>query len=182
MENRDGVSRKFQDNALHSSGGICSAMVRSVSKYFQAGEKAYPTKVEVNVGKSKVEFAVVACDSCNGTNPPTWFKGEVVFQFPKGYLEQANAATVEDTIGQLFTITHNDQQQAQTGQPSGQEQQPAQGQPQTQTQTIELGQTIEQVQSILGQPEKVVNLGAKQIYLYKDLKVTFLNGKVSEVQ
>jgi len=97
-------------------------------------------------------------------------------------LEQANAATVEDTIGQLFTITDNDQQQAQTGQPSGQEQQPAQGQPQTQTQTIELGQTIEQVQSILGQPEKVVNLGAKQIYLYKDLKVTFLNGKVSEVQ
>jgi hypothetical protein len=27
-----------------------------------------------------------------------------------------------------------------------------------------------------------VNLGAKQIWVYKDLKVTFLNGKVSDVQ
>ncbi len=34
----------------------------------------------------------------------------------------------------------------------------------------------------LGQPEKIVNLGPKQIYVYKDLKVTFLKGKVSDVQ
>ena len=34
----------------------------------------------------------------------------------------------------------------------------------------------------LGQPEKIVNLGAKQIYVYKDLKVTFVKGKVSDVQ
>jgi hypothetical protein len=27
-----------------------------------------------------------------------------------------------------------------------------------------------------------VNLGEKQIYLYKDLKITFINGKVSDVQ
>ena len=33
-----------------------------------------------------------------------------------------------------------------------------------------------------GQPEKTVNLGSKQIYVYKDLKVTFVNGKVSDVQ
>lgn len=27
-----------------------------------------------------------------------------------------------------------------------------------------------------------VNLGAKQIYIYEDLKITFMNGKVSDVQ
>jgi hypothetical protein len=27
-----------------------------------------------------------------------------------------------------------------------------------------------------------VNLGTKQIYVYKDLKVTFVNGKVTDVQ
>ena len=42
--------------------------------------------------------------------------------------------------------------------------------------------TIDQVQQALGAPLKTVNLGAKQIYVYKDLKITFLNGKVSDVQ
>jgi hypothetical protein len=27
-----------------------------------------------------------------------------------------------------------------------------------------------------------VNLGTKQLYIYKDMKVTFVNGKVSDVQ
>ena len=42
--------------------------------------------------------------------------------------------------------------------------------------------TMDQVQGSLGQPSKVVNLGPKQIYVYKDLKVTFLNGRVVDVQ
>ncbi len=44
------------------------------------------------------------------------------------------------------------------------------------------GQTTDQVQSALGKPDKIVNLGSRQIYVYKDLKVTFVNGKVSDVQ
>ena len=47
---------------------------------------------------------------------------------------------------------------------------------------IELGQTKEQVQAMLGQPEKVVSLGTKDIFVYKDLKITFMGGKVSDVQ
>jgi hypothetical protein len=34
----------------------------------------------------------------------------------------------------------------------------------------------------MGQPQKTVNLGPKQIYVYKDLKITFVNGKVADVQ
>jgi hypothetical protein len=47
---------------------------------------------------------------------------------------------------------------------------------------IEKGQTPDQVKAALGQPDKMINLGAKQIWVYKDIKVTFLNGKVSDVQ
>ena len=42
--------------------------------------------------------------------------------------------------------------------------------------------TPDQVQAAIGKPDKMVNLGSKQIYVYKDLKVTFVNGKVSDVQ
>lgn len=44
------------------------------------------------------------------------------------------------------------------------------------------GQTIEQVVAALGQPQKKAKVGTKDIYYYKDLKVTFVNGKVKDVQ
>ena len=48
--------------------------------------------------------------------------------------------------------------------------------------TVAIGQTTDEVVAILGQPEKILNLGAKQIYVYKDLKVTFVKGKVTDAQ
>jgi len=48
--------------------------------------------------------------------------------------------------------------------------------------TVSLGQTPKQVVAILGQPLKRAGVGARDIYLYKDLKVTFLKGKVEDIQ
>ena len=53
---------------------------------------------------------------------------------------------------------------------------------QAEPQTIQLGQTTDQVLAVLNKPEKIVNLGPKQIFVYRDLKVTFVDGKVSDVQ
>jgi hypothetical protein len=50
------------------------------------------------------------------------------------------------------------------------------------TVSIALGQTIAQVTAALGQPKSRVDLGAKQIYVYQDMKITFKAGKVSDVQ
>jgi hypothetical protein len=47
---------------------------------------------------------------------------------------------------------------------------------------ISLGQTVDQVTAALGQPKNVVDLGPKKIYVFKDMKVTFKDGKVSDVQ
>jgi hypothetical protein len=48
--------------------------------------------------------------------------------------------------------------------------------------TISLGQTKDQVAAIFGQPTKVVNLGTKEVDYYPDMKVTFVKGKVTDVQ
>jgi hypothetical protein len=88
-----------------------------------------------------------------------------------------------DTIAQVLTIDDSggNEQQGDGGQQyQGQEAQ-EQAPPQP-PQTIQLGQTFDEVTNALGQPVKIVNLGAKQIYVYKDLKVTFLKGKVADVQ
>jgi hypothetical protein len=176
---------KYQDNAFHPSVGFCAGMLKDVSRYFQTGEKVYPTKIDVNVNKAKVSFTVVACDSCSGTNPPTSMKGEVVFQFAKGYLEKAGVGDVEDAIGKVFLISDDSQQDDSQNQGNGSgqpQQQQAQTQQQPEPATVQLGMTTDQVQSILGKPKKIFNVDAKQIYVYQDVKVTFQNGKVADVQ
>jgi hypothetical protein len=168
---------------------------------FPSGDKVYPTKIEVNVAKDTVTMGIVACDTCNKTDPPTYNKAVVVFQFPKGSLTNASAGSVEDTIGQLLAISSDDQQggqqQGQGGQQGGGDQGAQQGgqdqqagaaaqQPtpaqQPDPQTIQLGQTPDQVQAALGKPDKDVKLGTKEIYIYKDMKITFRDGKVADVQ
>ena len=59
---------------------------------------------------------------------------------------------------------------------------PPADQPPPAPKTISVGQTPEQVIAALGQPEKIVKLAKKETYYYKDLKVIFMAGKVSDVQ
>jgi len=47
---------------------------------------------------------------------------------------------------------------------------------------IEVGQTIDQVVAALGQPLRTATVGAKKIYSYKDMKITFKDGKVVDIQ
>ncbi|MGA1988120.1 MAG: hypothetical protein ABSG72_17775 [Candidatus Sulfotelmatobacter sp.] len=202
------LTNKYEGGTVHPPSGLAVAGKKALlghfsqsegqtTKLFAKGDKVYPTKVDVNVDKDTVTLGIVACDTCNKTDPPTYNKANVVFQFPRGSLAKASAGDVEDTIGQLLSVSDDSQQQDQ-GQQGGQDQQqgaqgdqqqaaqqpaqPAAAAPAAEPQTIEKGQTTDQVQGSLGKPDKIVNLGAKQIWVYKDLKVTFLNGKVSDVQ
>ena len=200
------LTSKYEGGVVHGPSGLMVSGKKALlghfsqtqsegqtTKLFAKGDKVYPTKIEVNVAKDTVTMGIVACDTCNKTDPPTYNKANVVFVFPKGSLANASAGSVEDTIGQLLSISDasqdsgGDQQGAQQGgdqQGGGQQAQPAAQQPaaQAEPETIEKGQTTDQVQGSLGKPDKIVNLGAKQIWVYKDLKVTFVNGKVSDVQ
>jgi hypothetical protein len=198
------LATKYEGGTVHSPSGLAVMGRKSImgrfgkeqtTHLFAVGDKVYPSKIDVNLAKDSVSLSIVACDTCNKTDPPTYNKAQVVFQFPKGTLATAGAGQVEDTIGQVLSISSDDAQQGgdqggqqqggdQAAQPQGgQPQQPAaQEQPQAEPQSIEKGMTTDQVQAALGKPDKIVNLGTKQIYVYKDLKVTFLNGKVSDVQ
>jgi hypothetical protein len=160
------------------------------TRYFNKGEKVYPSTIAVDLKNEKIVFSVVACDTCNQTDPPTYYKGEVDFQFAAGYLEKADPSKVEDTIGEVFALDTSTAAAPAAAAPPDQPaaappDQPAAAQPPpapAAPASIELGQTTDQVVAALGQPDKVVKLGTKQIYVYKDLKVTFVNGKVTDVQ
>jgi hypothetical protein len=196
---------KYEGGAVHGPSGMSLLGRKSVmgrfgkeqtTHLFAVGDKVYPTKIDVNPTKDTVTMSIVACDTCNKTDPPTYNKAQVVFQFPRGSIAKAGAGEVEDVIGQLLSISDsqeegggndqqggNDQGGGNNGNAGGnggggQDQQQQQAEPQT----IEKGMTTDQVQQALGKPEKIVNLGAKQLYIYKDMKVTFIAGKVVDVQ
>ena len=204
------LANKYEGGTVHGPNGMMvsgkkallghfsqTASQGQTTKLFAKGDKVYPTKIEVSADKDTVTMGIVSCDTCNKVDPPTYNKANVVFVFPKGSLAKASAGEVEDTIGQLLSISEDTgqqdqggggqdqqggQQAGQGGQQGGQQAQQQQEAPQTEPQTIEKGQTTDQVQASLGKPDKIVNLGTKQIWVYKDLKVTFVNGKVSDVQ
>ena len=177
---------KFENGDLKRPGAFCVGMIgQQNTRYLSVGEKVYPLKMEVNLAKDKVAIAVIECDSCNGVNQESSYKGEVIFQFAKGTLEKTTVPQVEDMISQVLAIDEGGSQGGNDAQQQNQNAAPAQGQQADQAPappvSIQSGQTIDQVVAALGQPEKIVSLGAKQIYVYKDLKVTFENGKVKDV-
>ena len=198
---------KYENGTIKGPSGLALMGRKSImgkfgkeqtTHLFAVGDKVYPMRVDVNVAKDSVTLGIVACDKCNKTDPPTYNKALVVFEFPKGSLANASAGQVEDTIGQVFSISSDDAQQGDDkgGQQQGgdqgggqqqaaaqdQAQQPAAEQPAAEPASIEKGMTTDQVEAAMGKPEKKVTLGTKVIYYYKDMKVIFLSGKVSDVQ
>ena len=201
------VATKYQDGTVLSPSpstmGARGSFMGKVGKQqttrlFQVGERVYPSKIAVNLPKDQVTIGIIACDSCNNVSPTTYYKADVVFQFAKGTLATISRSQVEDTIAELLNIDDtpsdqgsgqggngngagnaNDEPRRNQGGGGGQAQQQA---PPPEPQQIEKGETPDQVKAVLGQPDKIINFGSKQIFIYKDLKVTFLNGKVLDVQ
>jgi hypothetical protein len=154
--------------------------------------KVYVLRVTPDPKKDRVSFIIMQCDPCNNAPQPSYFKAQVAFQFPQGYLSGADAGQIADVVAQVLVPDNagsdqNAQQPQQNAPPA-----PAQGGQQApvtsqdsvpqQTQTITKGQTEDQVIAAFGQPDKIVDLGAKKLYIYKDMKITFIGGKVVDVQ
>jgi hypothetical protein len=178
----------YQDGTLKPPNTMCKLSVAKVSKYINSGEKVYVTKIEIIQKDEKVIFSIVECDSCNNVQSASQMKSQIVFHYPKGYLEGgADAGQVGDIVGQVLTpdtSSGGDQQQAAGGDQGQQQQQaaPAAAPAQAPASVQIVGMTPDQVVETLGQPEKILNVGPKQIYVYKDMKVTFINGKAVDAQ
>ena len=201
-DHNEGMPTKYQDGTVHSPNSLMmkgrSSFLGKLGKtqttsFYQVGTKVYPTKIQVAADKDAVTMGIVSCDSCN--NSQGFYKADGVFQFAKGGLAKMSAPQVEDAISGLLAIEedNNDQGGQQGNNQGGNQQGGGQGNyqgggggqqqqaPQEPVQ-ITIGMTPDQVKAANGTPEKIVNLGAKQIYVYKDMKITFLGGKVADVQ
>jgi len=165
----------FENGRLSRPKGFLNGVMSSKRNSSQAapGDRFYI--YGIIVGDKDIGFKLMSVRPIQstrmGTSRNIFFKATPVFRYEEGALETADLAKLKKDFEQVFM-------------PEGQ----AQGTPgQTEASTkpaasIELGQTMDQVKAAFGQPEKIVNLGAKMIFTYKDLKVTFQDGKVIDVQ
>jgi hypothetical protein len=154
-----------RDGQIGEQGGAAIAFLNKTNtRVFKPGEKVYVT--DIKVGDDYVMLELMSCDMFgveqHGSTKQTRYKAALSFKFDGDSLQTLSADKVEAAISPVVAT------QAQAASAN--------------TKTVSLGQTEDEVKSALGAPDKVINLGPKVIYVYKDIKVIFENGKVSDVQ
>ena len=180
-----------------------AAGAAGTGREFVNGEKLYVTQITIDRAKDGVVFDLIS-DSYGDAGR---YKGTLRFQFPKGTVGSADLAVLDQTITQVFKIQPPDDANADAKQPANAAPAaapaapaaapaavadappppiapppPPPDEPAAPPKNIDLGMTKDQVVANFGQPERTAKVGAKEIYFYKDLKVTFVGGKVSDVQ
>ncbi len=152
------------------------------TRYYVTGEKFWVTRIDTLADGVVFTLFTDAVDDIR-------YYCTLKFVYPHGATPSADQ--VLSTVGEVLKVQQDDsaqggdqQQAAAGGQDQGQQQQAAQqeAQPAQPPPTIQLGQTEDEVVGMIGQPEKKIALGSKEIFVYKDIKVTFIGGKVADVQ
>jgi hypothetical protein len=181
-------------------GGVTDAANNGcTSRKFVAGEKFWVTGIALQ------KDGILVSTFSDPYNDIRYY-GEIKFSFPKGSVPPADAFV--KTVSEVFTVEPGDDKDkdAKTDQASGQAsgQAPAEAPAappaapaappmqaiapppppaDTPPPSIAIGQTKDQVVAGFGQPVRTAKLaGTKEIYFYKDMKVTFTAGKVSNVE
>ena len=154
-----------RDGQISEQGGAVAGLFAKVNtRVFKPGEKVYV--IGIKVGDDYVMLELLSCDMFDvvkmGSTRETRYKSALSFKFDKESLPTLDPEKIKAAIS--LVLATEAEAAAQN------------------TKTISLGQTPEQVKAILGEPEKIVNLGPKITYIYKDMKVIFQDGKVSDVQ
>jgi hypothetical protein len=176
-----------------------------VTRAFVTGEKFWLTKIDVrDTGKDKDKGVMLEfyTDAINDVR----YRGTLFVQFKSGLPSPEDALK---QVAEVITVAPSEDAKAEKTKPggvagtAGKAEAPAPEAaapeapapveapppaieapppPPAEPATVALGQTPDQVVAALGQPTKKAKIGTKEIYFYKDIKVTFLNGKVKDIQ
>lgn len=158
--------------------GLANQQANAIAqRKFVNGEKFWVTAYEVHADGVILLFY---SDPFGDTR----YYGKLKFPFQKGKFPAAD--DLMKTIAEVITVDAAQEAAApDTAAPTGGTDpgtNSPENAPQAAPKTIALGQTKDEVVGMFGQPQKIANLGAKEIYYYPDMKVTFVNGKVSNVE
>ena len=188
---------------LPGVGGTAGAAAGAAGagRDFVNGEKVFVTRIDIDRGKDAIIFNLISDAFDSGR-----YLASLKFEFPKGTVAKADLARVQPVIDEVFQIAPEDTSAAApaaTGggaAPAPPAAAPAQvpaappppppplpdipppPPPPADPVAIKVGQTIDQVVAAMGPPKSIMDLGTKKIYVYPDVKVTFVNGKMTTAE
>jgi hypothetical protein len=164
----------------------------------QTGDKVYITKMDSkSEGGDTLRFTVLSTESIDvsGTDSKKKFLANVSFTFKKGYLDETPPEQVEQVIESVLAPDAGDDKkddktnEAAAAPPAAKAAPapvapppPPPAAPAGPPPTITVGETSTEVLQAMGMPLQMIDLGKKKTYVYKNMKVVFLNDKVSDVQ
>lgn len=158
------VNKVVNGRVQQPKGFGASMFSKQTTKQFKPGDRLYLTKIDVKDEGLLLWFisTETADYSEKGSTKQTRYRAVLGFEIPKNAMEASQVDEIKKVIDPIVQL-ETDAQAANT-------------------KTVELGQTPDQVKSAVGAPDKIIKLGAKEVYVYKDMKVVFVDGKVSDVQ
>ena len=153
------ITTEVQDGQIGQGKGFVNSMSETGrSRELKPGETVYITNIDVKNGY--IHFELLTTDPivlADGSS--TRYRAEVNFH---------TTAATADEIKKIIDPVLIDAATATAAA--------------SQSKTVDIGMTTDQVKQALGNPDKVMNLGPKTIFVYKDVKVIFKDSKVSDVE
>ena len=150
--------------AVQQKGMLASLSFTKQSRQLNVNEHVFVTQVSVK--DDGIQFELLTQDPAavvvDGNTIQSRYRSEVFFPFGRDELPHLQLDDVKKTIDPVLATS--DVASA------------------VQTKTIHLGMSTDEVKKALGDPEKIVDLGEKKIYIYKDIKVVFKDSQVADVQ
>ena len=155
------VNTNYFDGQLAQATGFSAAFGGSTarSRTLNPNEKVYVTQIYMKHDAVQLELLTVDVTTL-GDGQGTRYRAELNFKLPG--LDNRTPEDVKKIIDTVIT----DPETASA----------------VESKTIKLGMSTDEVKKSLGNPDKIVDLGAKKVYVYKDMKVVFQDNQVSDVQ
>jgi hypothetical protein len=155
------IETNYTNGQITQATGFAAAFGgnTSHSRTLAPNEKVYVTQITVKRDAAMFELLTVDVTTL-GDGRGTRYRAELNVKLPG--LENMTPEDMKKTIDTIITD-------------------PATASA-VESKTIKLGMSPDEVKKSLGNPDKMVDLGPKQVYIYKDMKVVFLDSQVSDVQ
>jgi len=177
----------IRDHQITVPGGGDLPLVGIHKGTLKIGEQLHLYRVRTGSDYVQLDLFTVATYVVpgSGTRGPTPLQASVRFQYDRG-LAAVTTQQLLDDIDEWLAIAGESHMEAVDSCPIT-ERHPAADPAKSRgtgraTSTIRIGQTQEEVTAILGPPEKQILLGAKTIFVYADVKVVFMGGKVTDAE
>ena len=160
---------------------------------FSQGEKVYVTKIESKADDLK--FNIISVEDIDGGDGAERYQASVTFKLKHGLLSEGSPDDIEQIVETVLGPAEDSGGDAKEDTASNNA--PAKAAPAPRAAPappppppvaaaapapLSIGETSSQVLQAYGMPTKIVDLGKKKTFFYKDIKVIFTDDKISDMQ